>query len=390
MSSLTFYKDLKNFSDPEGVADLHNYADVPEDWVVVITDVRGSTKAIEEGRYKDVNMVGASCIVAVLNALQGIEIPYVFGGDGASLLIPAAYLSKIKTILASVQYMAHEEFALDLRVGGVSIQEIYRAGFKFQVAKYSMSPDISIAVMSGGGIGFAESLVKAPNSPHLWKLNTPDEKQGGEPADFQGLECRWTPLKSQKGVVVSAIIKADSAEIYKDVIQNITELVGGHHNLRISSGNNLKTHSTPQGLRAEQKVRTHGKSPWQKSIYLFSGWVRSLIGRIFFRFNMTFGGVNWGQYKQEVIHNTDFWKYDDVLRFVADLTREEEEKLQNLLESFSQSGKIRYGLHFSDSALMTCLVFSRLGNHVHFVDGNNGGYALAASHLKKKREKHAA
>ena len=34
------------------------------------------------------------------------------------------------------------------------------------------------------------------------------------------------------------------------------------------------------------------------------------------------------------------------------------------------------------AALMTCFVRSYQGNHVHFVDGSNGGYALAAKQLK--------
>jgi hypothetical protein len=31
---------------------------------------------------------------------------------------------------------------------------------------------------------------------------------------------------------------------------------------------------------------------------------------------------------------------------------------------------------------LTCIVFSYNGNHVHFVDGSDGGYAMAARGLK--------
>jgi len=31
---------------------------------------------------------------------------------------------------------------------------------------------------------------------------------------------------------------------------------------------------------------------------------------------------------------------------------------------------------------MTCLIFNHEGNHVHFVDGADGGYAMAARPLK--------
>jgi hypothetical protein len=43
-----------------------------------------------------------------------------------------------------------------------------------------------------------------------------------------------------------------------------------------------------------------------------------------------------------------------------------------------------YGVHVSRHALMTCLVFDRFGKQVHFVDGANGGYALAAKQLKQQ------
>jgi hypothetical protein len=33
---------------------------------------------------------------------------------------------------------------------------------------------------------------------------------------------------------------------------------------------------------------------------------------------------------------------------------------------------------------MTCLVFERNGNQVHFIDGADGGYAIAAKGMKQR------
>jgi hypothetical protein len=52
---------FRSFNDL--TADAH-YRLIPEDWWVVVADIEGSTQAIEAGRYKDVNTVGAACIVA--------------------------------------------------------------------------------------------------------------------------------------------------------------------------------------------------------------------------------------------------------------------------------------------------------------------------------------
>ncbi|MFK7944237.1 MAG: DUF3095 family protein, partial [Paracoccaceae bacterium] len=55
-----FYARLEPFRTFEGFAAFEAYAPVPDDWVVLAGDVVGSTKAIAEGRYKAVNMVGAA------------------------------------------------------------------------------------------------------------------------------------------------------------------------------------------------------------------------------------------------------------------------------------------------------------------------------------------
>ena len=56
--SADFYQNLQGFDDFPSVTDLSLYSSLPDDWCIVLADIKGSTKAIEEGRYKDVNMMG--------------------------------------------------------------------------------------------------------------------------------------------------------------------------------------------------------------------------------------------------------------------------------------------------------------------------------------------
>lgn len=88
MKTESFYANLPILDNFLEITNSDNFHSVPSDWHVVITDIISSTKAIEEGRYKQVNLLGASSIAAVLNIASEIEIPFVFGGDGATLLIP--------------------------------------------------------------------------------------------------------------------------------------------------------------------------------------------------------------------------------------------------------------------------------------------------------------
>ena len=90
---------IEEFAD---VADASGYEPVPDNWLVGTSDVVNSTGAIASGRYKAVNMVGASVIAAVRNALDSVDIPFVFGGDGAAFVIPASMQAKTAEALAAV------------------------------------------------------------------------------------------------------------------------------------------------------------------------------------------------------------------------------------------------------------------------------------------------
>jgi hypothetical protein len=102
------------------------------------------------------------------------------------------------------------------------------------------------------------------------------------------------------------------------------------------------------------------------------------------RFNIKFGDFQWGDYKQIVSEATDFKKFDDVLRMVISGKTRQRRKLTEYLERKFQEGRLVYGFHISDRALMTCLVFERDGRQVHFVDGADGGYTLAAKAMKER------
>src|SRR5687768_4436300 len=69
--SQNFYADLPAVGGFEGILNAELYRPFPDDWHVVIADVRDSTGAIGAGRYKDVNLIGASAIIAALNACKG-------------------------------------------------------------------------------------------------------------------------------------------------------------------------------------------------------------------------------------------------------------------------------------------------------------------------------
>jgi hypothetical protein len=86
-------------------------------------------------------------------------------------------------------------------------------------------------------------------------------------------------------------------------------------------------------------------------------------------------------YLRQVVENSDFRKYDDGLRMIVDCTPELADAIERRLAA--AAGVALSGWHRQDTAMMTCFTPSPLrSDHVHFIDGAQGGYAAAATALK--------
>jgi hypothetical protein len=109
----------------------------------------------------------------------------------------------------------------------------------------------------------------------------------------------------------------------------------------------------------------------------------TLLAYLVMRFGISLGGFVPAKYTRELIDNSDFRKFDDSLRMVLDCTTELADEIERYLAECAKQGVVRYGTHRQPAAMMTCFTPSPTqSNHVHFIDGAMGGYAIAASALK--------
>ncbi|MBI4781093.1 MAG: DUF3095 domain-containing protein [Oscillatoriophycideae cyanobacterium NC_groundwater_1537_Pr4_S-0.65um_50_18] len=387
MSTDSFYAALPTLSHFLDSTNPRNFAAVPDDWYVLITDIAGSTQAIAQGRYKIVNLVGASSIVAVLNAIDRQEVPFIFGGDGASILVPASVLAPARQAMLATRQCARDSFGLELRVGVVPVQVIRAAGYKLQVAKFRVSPHYSQASFTGGGLTYATQLVKAETDPNPYRL---DVNLSFSAADFSGLECRWQDIPSRQGNILNLIVSTHGSQgksgdvIYAEVLEKIQEICGEESSYHPVRNTPLNLSFNPFKLSAEARLRSPSGKLWHRQRYLVKIFLENCLGYILMRLKLRIGGMNWGVYKQDVVAATDFQKFDDLLRMVISSNAAQIAPLTDYLEQRFRSGELVYGTHISDRLLMTCLVFERDGHHTHFVDGADGGYALAAKAFKQR------
>ncbi len=386
MTTENFYGDLPVLNSFLDITIPQNFTAVPADWYIVITDVCGSTQAIAAGRYREVNLLGACSISAVLNIAGAIDIPFVFGGDGATLLVPPVLLEPSKQVLANVRDLAKQAFNLDLRVGIVPVATVITAGYEVGVAKLRISENYSQAMLTGGGLNYATDLIKHPETASLYAIANASTAR----ADLSGLECRWQDIPSRHGEVVSLMVLAmahhpqKNYEIYRTVLEQLQESYGDDDYLNPVVPNRLKLSFSSKKLLAETKLRAKSNHWLDKKLYLLQIKLENLLGFYLMKFKVTVGAMNWGNYRAIVSAATDYKKFDDALRMTIAGTASQREKIVSYLETQFKAGQLVYGVHTSNRALMTCLVFERHGRQVHFIDAADGGYTAAAKGMKQQ------
>ncbi len=384
-ASIEYFLNLKSFQDFSQVGQNLIYQDWPTGWSLVLTDIRGSTKAIQEGRYKQVNLIGAASIAAYVKCAGTQEVPFVFGGDGATLLVPNSMRADLIEELKSLKNLAAVQFSLDLRVGFVDVDELKSMGQPLKVAKYELSPGNFLAQFAGGAVSLAEHLVKS-NDPKATVLLASTNQSS---RDITGISCRLQPLRSSHGKILTLLCKPIDEKNSIDVIHQVVIKLMPILESDIQSATPVKTsqmHWPILPTTSPYEVALMGKS---SSITKWIGqFLFAMISNLSLRFEFNMGGFIPKKYKQELQINSDFKKFDETLRMVLDCTPEQIEKIQALFQELHTANLVNFGMHVSNEALMTCMVQSpTMNRHIHFIDGADGGYAMAAVELKKQLNK---
>lgn len=370
-----FYADMLSFADFRKFTDDRHFQPVPEDWYVVITDVKGSTKAIEAGRYKDVNTIGAASI-SVVSELLKEDFPFVFGGDGATLLVPPESIDAVLHGLKRLQRLSIQNFQIELRVGRIQVREVLRTGSVIEVAKHELTSGRCMAVFRGGGLTEAERCIKGQKKVYCCEPDTTDD------LELTGLSCRWNPLRNRRGKIMSLLVSARGANtfrVYEDFLGALNEIYGGH----LDEANPVNTellqyHSVGECVKQETRFHTR-----KSTLGYFKRLFEIIAAVLIFKFRIPPLIFDAKHYFHSMRLHADHRKFDDMLRMILDCSDEQARAIESYLEKRHAAGELCYGIHLSDIALMTCYVQDvKDGQHIHFIDGGDGGYAMAAKQLK--------
>jgi hypothetical protein len=371
-----FYTKIPVFRGFRSLMEPSLYSALPEDWTVGVADIVESTKAIAAQRYKAVNMAGAAVIAAVTNALEGREFPFVFGGDGASFAVAPEDLDRTREALAATAAWVKEDLDLVMRVALVPVSAIRSHGLDVRVARFGPSANLSYAMFSGGGLGWAETAMKQG------EFAVAPAPAGTQP-DLTGLSCRFEEMPAARGLILSVLVvpaRGADPRAFRNAIEDIIELVERSPDAgRPVPPQGPPLRWPPAGMEFEARAARGGPLLKRRAKVL----AFSLFAYVVMRFGIKVGSFVPNLYIRQVVENSDFRKYDDGLRMILDCTPELERELTRRLEAAAAAGIVRYGVHRQDAAMMTCFTPSAMrSDHVHFIDGARGGYASAATALK--------
>jgi hypothetical protein len=366
------------FTDFGDVVATERFAPVPADVVVGVSDVVSSTEAIAAGRYKAVNLAGAAPISAMFNTLGRHDFPFVFGGDGAAMLVEAHERPLLERGLADTAAFVRDAMGLALRVGVTTVAALREQGADVTLAWFAPSAHARYALIAGGGLALAEEQLKAG------RIAIPASPPGAQP-NLEGLSCRFVPTPNRHGAVLSLIVREAPGAPEGAFAAVVGQL------LAVMRREEREGHPLPeQGPRfgwppdtLDFEAKAAG-SGWRGTRLARAGF--SLVAALLLRTGWKLGGFDPTLYKADLVANSDFRKFDDGLRMTIDCDEASAAAIESLLAEGEARGVLRFGLARQDKALVTCLVPSLVErDHLHFIDGAGGGYALAARNMKSKR-----
>ncbi len=290
-----------------------------------MSDVVGSTQAFLKGRYRDVNLIGVSSIAAIGNVIKDLEIPFVFGGDGTSMVVPASLKNLVLAELSGLVRMSEVQFQLNLRIGCLEVSELVNQGVQLKVAKFGLLPKKSLVFFQGGGQSLADKLIKKYPEKYLCKT------ENIVAPDLSALCCRWEPIPAKKGKVLSLIVQAkndDTNATYFRVVDEIQKIIGGDLTKASPVHSKFMKYKSLKKVFAEES-RTHEFNLTYKYLaYIMNMLMAHMV--FSFGFNKIIGFIK--KYPNDMETHSDYRKFDDSLRLVLDLKEVELTRLIRFLK----------------------------------------------------------
>jgi hypothetical protein len=143
----------------------------------------------------------------------------------------------------------------------------------------------------------------------------------------------------------------------------------------------LKLLVSTQKMRSEMMAR-FGRWKWR---YFVGEMLKTATARVLLRRRARLADFDGAAYLEEVVANADTLTLDGRINTIISGTMAQRKRFISFLDGEEAAGRLLYGHHVASESVMTCYIQAREREHIHFVDGSDGGYTAAASQLKGKK-----
>ena len=168
------------------------------------------------------------------------------------------------------------------------------------------------------------------------------------------------------------------------MLKKIDEIYGSLEHRSPLSVNRLNLLLNLRKVKKEMFVK-YGK--WKPGYFLHT-FLTTLLGIFYFRNNLKLGEIRARDYLLQIIANADTLTIDGRINTIISGRQRQRMELVRYLNEQERQGVLVFGHHISRESVMTCYIEHMNADHIHFVDGSDGGYTEAAKQLKKKLSGH--
>jgi len=183
---------------------------------------------------------------------------------------------------------------------------------------------------------------------------------------------------------LSQLSNVTTGRIYQAVIAKVREIYGDDDACHPVTVSGLSAAFDSRRLDNEAGIRAADGGRFARWRYVMRTRAIVLLGWVLMRLGLRTQETDWSRYKETLVRNSDVRKFNDLFRQVLSGNAAQRAALCAWLEERWVRRELVYGVHVTDRAHMTCLVFTYAANHLHFIDGADGGFFLAAKAFKER------
>ena len=362
------------------MSSIYNFRNVPEDWYIIVVDIKGSTQATKYHLEQSIKLYAAICISAITKDIKSAEpkldLPFFFGGDGITVLAPKTYQLRITLVLENIRAKIFKANYLHLRVGAIQILNLNKkTEARLKICKLVLNEGLQIPVAIGNTLWKAETAVK-----NEW-VNDVIEPRQIMHVDYSGSANIGLTIPTHHANMHFLCFMAYPANDLEglETLRKVSlkmDSIFGKYKARLPLGH-VDFKKTDLNIKDWKPiVMKHTNTRYQKLVLSIP-----FINTLFLRNTTVFDScIN------TIVENTYGLMVDGGINDCICATSQQIQTFLDVLHELEKNNEILFGYHISNAAKINCSCTTRSLQINYHIDGSGSSFSKAAQMLKLKKQ----